>query len=539
MSPLQLRLASGLALGATCACASSECPDGFVAYGGGCFFLSEEDGNFSHCQDRVCGTRGSSLAAVTDTQTDDFLSELARGGGEHAFIGLYARGDDPVGRWFWIDGSDRGFSAWAPGEPSNWCLDEDCVLISWGTSRGWSSVSCSARLRCLCQFGAVATHHFRADEALLGGAVGEPNYEQCFKRRSRCWWFGHGSRSFRAAFLSLGLPCAAAALLSLADALGAIPSKAVDVELWLKQGEVAEESSSYGQLLDPAEAAAGGDDVVQRWVVRGAWGAILYSVALFMLAFTTLLHINYGIVLGFGIDAAEAFVMCGCNLAVGLSAHAVHRHLSPLSRAVAASWVLVLAASKMLMALCALVLAGTYACIALGGTVRESQSFCLAWYAFCWALLLCLVFQCAAGVALSRIHARAVGCLGDRRVFSRVVGGSWALLTGGTFGVGLGMGLCSALVVFDDPGDALEPVQAVGLCYLVAACCQFLAGAAMLRANVQIRAHFAAAAKRAAGLRGRGAGARDVVRAAVELVEIQGGLRELPLSDSAAHYVLS
>jgi len=279
--------------------------------------------------------------------------------------------------------------------------------------------------------------------------------------------------------------------------------------------------------------------------VRGAWGAIMYSVSLFLLAFTTLLHVNYGVGFGFGVDACEALLMFACKALVGLSAHAVHQRLSPQAREVAAHWILVLAASKFVMAVCSLVLTGMYASLAVGGAVRESRSFCQAWYVFCWALLISLASQCAAGVALSRVHARAVDYLGDRRVFSRVVGGSWPLLTGGTFGVGLGLGLCSALIVFDDPGDALEPVEAIGLCYLAAACCQFLAGAAMLRANVQIRAHFAAAARAAARDRGAGAsvGVRDLVRAAeVELVPDGRSLRftdESSLCSSVATYVLS
>lgn len=345
----------------------------------------------------------------------------------------------------------------------------------------------------------------------------------------------------------LGLPCIGAMLYALATVLGIVDSKAPAGLLSFQETAAAAEGESdpsaegdatrslYGELLDPMEAANGADDLVDRWVVRGAWGAILHAVALLMLAFTTLLHINYGVSFGFGLDAFEAVLMFVCKLAVGLSAHAVHRHLSPLSRAVAASWVLVLAASKILMAVCSLVLAGMYTSMALGGTVRESRSFCQAWYAFCWALLLSLVCQSAAGVALWRIHMRAVSCLGDRRVFTRVVGGSWALLSGGTFGVGLGLGLCSALVVFDDPGDAVEPVQIIGLCYLGAALCQFLAGAAMLRANMQIRAHFAAAAAKAVKVKGVTASARDVIEAAVELAESplqDGSLQGSPLRSS-------
>jgi len=76
-------------------------------------------------------------------------------------------------------------------------------------------------------------------------------------------------------------------------------------------------------------------------------------------------------------------------------------------------------------------------------------------------------------------------------VFTQIVGCSWTLLVSCTFGVAVGMGACCAVFVFDDPEDDFSPIQALGLFYLAAACCEFLAGAAMLRANLQVKAFFA------------------------------------------------
>ena len=72
--------------------------------------------------------------------------------------------------------------------------------------------------------------------------------------------------------------------------------------------------SLYGGLLGGSEStSAKVEDFVGHWVVRGAWGEILYAVALFCLAFSTWLHMDAGLSFGFGVDMFEALAMCGCK----------------------------------------------------------------------------------------------------------------------------------------------------------------------------------------------------------------------------------
>merc|ERR1712228_610428 len=97
--------------------------------------------------------------------------------------------------------------------------------------------------------------------------------------------------------------------------------------------------------------------------------SIFYAICLFLLAFTTWLHMNRGISFGFGIDTMETGLMFVCKFVVALSAALVHWYLSPLSRIVASWWVLFLALSKFAAAVCTLILATGYFTAALrGGT---------------------------------------------------------------------------------------------------------------------------------------------------------------------------
>jgi len=227
------------------------------------------------------------------------------------------------------------------------------------TDKGWIDVSCDVRLRCLCQ------HGHNASEALL--FVEEPKmkhaykngakrkYDQCFAKREVCWWFKN--TNIQEIFIVLALPCVAiltyTVLKSWCVILGLVrwtnPQRPPAVES-------PDLSLAYGQLLDFSESAQKTDVIVNRWVIRGAWGAILHAAALLALAVTTIAHTNYGIRFGFGLDALEALAMFICKVLVGLSICTVHWHLSPQSRMVTASWVAVLAISKVFVAACALIL---------------------------------------------------------------------------------------------------------------------------------------------------------------------------------------
>ena len=152
-----------------------------------------------------------------------------------------------------------------------------------------------------------------------------------------------------------------------------------------------------------------------------------------------------------------------CAFQVGYSAAVVDRHLSPLARAVAGPWVRVLALSKLLMALCAALLMLAYFGVALWPS-------CSWGFLFCFSLMLSIVFQSGAGVALFALHQRATSHAAN---FPARAGGWWRVLVAGTFGVGPALWGCGLVHVFEVPFG-----PPVAVLYLVAAGSQLLAGAA-------------------------------------------------------------
>eukprot|EP00662_Eupelagonemidae_sp_cell21_P032423 gene32423-58893_t len=163
-----------------------------------------------------------------------------------------------------------------------------------------------------------------------------------------------------------------------------------------------------------------------------------------MYAVTTMLHMRRVIPMHFWMEFAESLVMCAAKLAVAHSAHLAHRHLSPVSRAVAGPWILVLAASKLLMALMAFIFAIIYATLHHGA---DPDGFCRVGFVFVWSCLGAAVFQTSAGFAMFQIRERAAALTGDSRVFTRIVGRWWGVLIAGTFGVGAWMWFCGMLFV--------------------------------------------------------------------------------------------
>jgi hypothetical protein len=233
----------------------------------------------------------------------------------------------------------------------------------------------------------------------------------------------------------------------------------------------------YGNLIDGRSGDAG--SMVHEWILRGGYAAVTYAVVLLVLAFTVSAQ-NSGFMLRIMFNALEAFVMSGCKFAVGLSAFSVHMHLSPTSRAMAGPWVLILSGSKFAMALGQLLMAFGYLRVALTSATCEALSL------FTWSCLIGVVFQSLAGFSLFRVYYRTVRRVGDREVFSRIVGCWWSALVASTFGVGIGLWWCGAMMLIDaDSGVAGMPII-LG----VTACCQLIAGMSMLGANERIRAFF-------------------------------------------------
>eukprot|EP00928_Gymnodinium_smaydae_P043179 TRINITY_DN28991_c0_g1_i1.p1 TRINITY_DN28991_c0_g1~~TRINITY_DN28991_c0_g1_i1.p1 ORF type:complete len:520 (-),score=43.29 TRINITY_DN28991_c0_g1_i1:118-1677(-) len=465
----------------------TSCPDSFRQYDEECYFFSAELHNFTECQQRICASANGTLAVVSNAGLNDFLTSwylnmsLQRlSMAAPAFIGLYERGADESGDWAWVNGSNLTFSAWSIGEPNNWCLDEDCVVLDVMSSPGWRDVSCAVDGFCLCQHTGVGTHDLQVKIDEMRNTTVESNYERCFSDRTHCWWWGNASS--QAAFVCMGVPC----VLLMLFALGGTCEFRYSSAKLSTPDEL--DTSAYGELIDSSDASA--EDDVDRWIVRGAWSAISYAGALMALAVGTLLHVIYGLHPGFYMDILASAGMGACKLLVGVCALKVNQRLSLASRAVAAFWVLILAVSELLLAVSMLALSLSYIAITLLG--RSSGTFCSMTYMLCQLFLLSMVFQTGAGYALFRIHERAIAHAGDASVFTNIIGGSWILLVASVFGSGFCLGVCGGLLVFDDPDDNLDPLELIGFFYVVSACCEFFAGAAMLRANLQLRAYFGA-----------------------------------------------
>jgi len=237
-----------------------------------------------------------------------------------------------------------------------------------------------------------------------------------------------------------------------------------------------DEGIIYGNLLGGKGEA---DSEVDAWVVRGGYAAVSYGVVLLALSFTVSAQ-NSGMMLRIFINGLEALVMSVCKFAVGFSALFVHRHLSSTSRAMAGPWVLILSICKMAMALGQLLMSFGYF------RVWFTYETCEALSLFTWSCMIGVIFQSLAGFSLFRVYYRTVRRVGDREVFSRVVGCWWSALVGSTFGVGIGLWWCGAGMLI----DAESGLHEMPFLLLVTATCQLTAGLSMLRANMHIREFF-------------------------------------------------
>ena len=128
-------------------------------------------------------------------------------------------------------------------------------------------------------------------------------------------------------------------------------------------------------------------------------------------------------------------------------------------------------------------------CIAFGALLFSGDlgDICKAGEMFMVALLVHPMCAVANGLALERVHSRAVTYSGNKGVFAGVVGPWYSILVGGSINVGLALWMAGAAVSFLMPGwSYLLPVLV-----LVAGCSQAAAGEAALRVNRRVREHFA------------------------------------------------
>ena len=109
-----------------------------------CFLISDFPATFSQCQQH-CESNGGSLATIKSKAEDDYVRSLVTTQ-RAVWIGLFESGEqDESGVWEWVNGMSDTWRNWQPGEPNEWCTDEDCGLLAPGLWDGWVDASCTVR----------------------------------------------------------------------------------------------------------------------------------------------------------------------------------------------------------------------------------------------------------------------------------------------------------------------------------------------------------------------------------------------------------
>ncbi|XP_060593187.1 perlucin-like protein [Ruditapes philippinarum] len=127
------------------------CKDGWIPYQGHCYHIGYgTDLTFSEAR-AYCQHRGSYLVRLDTFAEYTFLAGiLKKTNAGHTWMGLTDISHEGIWRWF--DTKEHAtFSDWGAGEPNNDKGAEDCVHFGYNQNYKWNDVSCSFKLRPLCE----------------------------------------------------------------------------------------------------------------------------------------------------------------------------------------------------------------------------------------------------------------------------------------------------------------------------------------------------------------------------------------------------
>ncbi|XP_038075664.1 fibrillin-2-like [Patiria miniata] len=147
MAKMGRALALLLALATTVS--AQTCPDDWKEFNGNCYYLGPHSYWTTGRDD--CLQRGADMAVITDSATNDFISNMPWNMG-HSYddvmwIGLNDRMTEDDFRW--TDGSKPSYTNWIPGQPDD-LYGADCVQM-WLDSNQWSDESCYNYRHYVCQ----------------------------------------------------------------------------------------------------------------------------------------------------------------------------------------------------------------------------------------------------------------------------------------------------------------------------------------------------------------------------------------------------
>ncbi|CAL1295968.1 unnamed protein product [Larinioides sclopetarius] len=130
------------------------CKKGWYAHHDRCYlpvgYAEKDKLNWTDAS-KKCTDLGGFLVSIPNAREQAFLSYLIQGLKDDVWIGLYDTLQS--GRYYWVDNSDMRYSNWAPGEPSFFGIQEDCVKMSYNelNSGVWRDDVCSMKFPYICQ----------------------------------------------------------------------------------------------------------------------------------------------------------------------------------------------------------------------------------------------------------------------------------------------------------------------------------------------------------------------------------------------------
>lgn len=126
---------------------TSYCPSTWVYFNGSCFEFTSDSKDYDDAQSK-CLIKNATLAIVTDSIYDYFNTSY-----NSLFRNNYVGGELISGVWKWINNSviASNWIGWCGTTPITSCSYSSCCLAQYSTSSCFYGVSCSDRIKYICQ----------------------------------------------------------------------------------------------------------------------------------------------------------------------------------------------------------------------------------------------------------------------------------------------------------------------------------------------------------------------------------------------------
>ena len=116
------------------------CKPGWSYLSGVCYFTSQSCKNWTESQ-KACQKDNANLVSVKTQEENVYVQH--RLNGDKGWIGLNDR--DTEGTFVWAGNQSSNFTYWAPHQPNDFRLNEDCVhTLGVRHSFEWNDVSCAS-----------------------------------------------------------------------------------------------------------------------------------------------------------------------------------------------------------------------------------------------------------------------------------------------------------------------------------------------------------------------------------------------------------